>query len=246
MRCSVLLVAVAALGRAAAPSFDVASLKPVQITVGDLYTANLGTARHGQVALTNATLSDCIRYAFGITNDAQIAGPDWIRSKEIRFDIAAKSAPETPLDQLLVMLQTLLTERFKLVFHREPRELSYLALTVGKNRARLEAGKEVQGALKPQILGRIISPQMSMGKLAMLLSRFTRQTVIDQTGLQGSFDVNLVWTPEKLNASAEASEAAGPTIYTALQEQLGLKLESHKGPVEVLVIDHAEKVPLEN
>jgi uncharacterized protein (TIGR03435 family) len=235
---------------AQSPAFDVASLKPVQST-DDLYTANLGTARHGQVALTNATLSDCLRYAFGITNDAQIAGPDWIRNKGVRFDIVGKASPETPVSELLLMLRTLLTERFKMVLHQESRELAFVALTIGKNGPKLKvAGHDAPSAGKPQIPGRIVSSRMSMTTLTTLLSRFMRQTVLDQTGLSGSYEINLVWTPENLHPVATTFEAPdpapGPSIFTAVQEQLGLKLESRKGPVEVLVIDHAERVPVEN
>lgn len=228
-----------------AQSFDVASLKPVQLDGGATYNANLGTARHGQVTLINCTLSDCLRYAFTITSDAQLAGPDWIRNKDVRFDIQAKAPPETPDDQILVMLQNLLTERFKLVLHREPRELSYLALTVAKNGCKLQPAHDGSPpAGKPQIPGRIISNRMFMSTLATLLSRFLRQTVLDRSGLQGAYDVNLTWTPERVAESPDSTP--GPTIYTAIQEQLGLKLESRKGPVEVIVIDQAQKIPLEN
>jgi uncharacterized protein (TIGR03435 family) len=238
------------------PSFDVASLKPVQSTVVP-FLINLGTARNGEVKLTNTTLSDCLRYAYKITTDAQIVGPDWIRNKEVRFDILAKAPPQTPPDQLLLMLQTLLTERFKLVLHREPRDLPYLALTPGKNGppgkngSKLLAAKDGStGVGGPHIPGRIISDRMTMNVLVTLLSRFLRQTVLDQTDLAGPYDINLTWTPESFAArpdSPAASETApGPTIYTAVQEQLGLKLESRKGQIEVIVIDHAEKVPIEN
>jgi uncharacterized protein (TIGR03435 family) len=226
------------------PSFDVASLKPVQLTGAATYNANLGSASHGEVTLINATLSDCLRYAYSITNDAQIAGPEWIRNKDIRFDILAKAAPDTPLDQLLLMLQTLLTERFKLVLHREPRELSFVALTVAKSGLKMsKARPDAVPPSRPQIPGRIVSSQMTLNKLTTLLSRFLRQTVLDETGLTGPYDINLQWTPE--NAQPTDAEQ-GPSVFTAVQQQLGLKLESRKAPVEVLVIDQAEKTPVAN
>jgi uncharacterized protein (TIGR03435 family) len=219
--------------------------------------ANLGSARHGEVTLTNVTLSDCLRYAYDITNDAQIQGPDWIRNKEVRFDIVAKAPPGTLLSQLLLMLQNLLADRFHLVMHHEEKELPYLALTVGKKGPKWRAATD--GSDSPNrifIPGRIVSNRMSTEVLATLLSRFMRQTVLDMTGLQGSYAVNLVWTPENLHpaakpageiTAAESAEApAGPSIFTAVQEQLGLKLESRKSPVDVLVIDQADKVPAEN
>jgi uncharacterized protein (TIGR03435 family) len=79
------------------PSFDVGSLKPIPLTPGaDTYRANLGTIRHGELAMTNVTLADILRFAFAITNDEQIAGPDWIRNKMVRFDILAKAPPTRP------------------------------------------------------------------------------------------------------------------------------------------------------
>ena len=234
------------------PAFDVASLKPVQLTPGN-YRANLGTAVHGEVTLTNATLSDCLKYAFEITNDSQISGLEWIRNKEVRFDILAKAPPETPVPQLRLMLQALLQERFGLVLHREPRVLPFLALVVGKKGPLFHDAQEGwEGAGKPSVPGRIFVHRMSV--VATLLSRFMRQPVVDMTGLTGFYDVKLEWTPDQAMPAPgdgtqprEAPEPpAGPSIFTAVQEQLGLKLESRKGPLEVLVIDHAEMVPKGN
>jgi len=228
---------------AAAPAFDVASVKPVELTPGS-YSSNLGTARHGEVRMTNVTLSDCLRFAYGITNDLQIAGPDWIRNKEVRFHIVAKAPPDTPRSELLLMLQTLLTERFQLVLHREQRTLTALALVVGKNGSKLQPARDVpDGSGVSLAPGRIISNRMTMGVLAMLLSRFLRQAVVDRTGLAGMFDVKLEWTPQAQQAD---DASAGASIFTAVQEQLGLKLEARKGPLEVIVIDRAERVPTEN
>lgn len=225
------------------PAFDVASLKAVHST-GDLYNANLGTAVHGEVVLTNATLSDCLRFAYGITNDAQISGPDWIRNKDIRFDILAKASPETPRIQLLIMLQALLNERFHLVLHRELKELSYLALTVAKKRPDRSPGNNtLDDSRRSSMPGRIISNRMSMQLLATLLSRFLRATVIDLTGLQGTYVVQLLWTPE---SATPVEGDTGPSIFTAVREQLGLKLEARKGPLEVLLVDRADKFPEEN
>jgi uncharacterized protein (TIGR03435 family) len=87
------------------PAFDVASLKPSPPIVGDRFNINLGTARHGMLTLSNACLADCLRYAYSITNNEQIGGPDWIKDKTVRFDIEAKAPPSTPLPVLREMLQ---------------------------------------------------------------------------------------------------------------------------------------------
>src|SRR6266404_5546746 len=174
----------------AQPEFDVATVKLSPPPKGATININLGTAVNGKVDLTNASLSDCIKFAYGIVADAQLAGPDWI--KDLRFDVLAKAPPDTPRDQLLLMLQALLDDRLKLALHKEPRQLPFLALVPGKSGPRLQPSKP--DAVGPQVPGRIVSPRMSMAVLVMLLSRFERQTVLDMTGLKGSFEVRLEWT----------------------------------------------------
>lgn len=187
-----------------------------------------------------------LRFAFGITNDIQIAGPDWIKNKGIRFYILAKAPPETPLEQFPPLLRTLLAERFQLTLHHETKEISYLALEVGKKGARLRpAQSEPDTSANRNGLGQIRSSHMSMPLLTTLLSRFLRETVIDQTGLKGFYEVNLEWRPEDLSKPAEESEA-GVSIFSAIQSQLGLRLESRKGPLDVIVVDQALKTPVEN
>jgi uncharacterized protein (TIGR03435 family) len=234
---------------AQSPAFDVASLKPVQLTPGaDTYRANLGSIRHGEVTMTNVTLSDILRFAFGITNDEQISGPDWMRNKMVRFDILAKAPPDTPTDQLLLMLQTLLQERFKLAYHREQKVLSFLALEVGKNGSKIpEAQEGTDSSGNKFWIGAIVSNRVSMQMLTTVLSRFLREPILDMTGLKGYYEVKLEWAPESVQAAPEAPDpAAGPSIFTAVQTQLGLALVKQKRPMDVIVVDHAEKVPVEN
>jgi len=180
------LLLVLALTMAQSPSFDVASVKAVQLTGADTYRANLGTVLHGEVELTNATLSDCLKFAYGYSTDEQIEGPAWIKDKSVRFDIQAKSPPDTPRPQSLVMLQKLLTERFQLALHKEQKTRSYVALSIGKKGLKmLPAAADAPVNKSNNGLGHIISPHMSIPVLALLLSRFMRQPVIDQTGLDG-------------------------------------------------------------
>jgi uncharacterized protein (TIGR03435 family) len=246
---SVTVVAVAvlagiALPIRAQPQFDVATVKQSPPPAGDSYNINLGTIRNGKVTLTNTTLSDCIRFAYGLVSEDQISGPDWIKFKEIRFDIIAQAPPDTPGEELLRMLQALLAERFKLALHHEQRERSFLALAVGKGGSKLRpANSDLGVAPGPMILGRIVSNHMSMFSLAALLSRFERQTVVDMTGLTGLFDLDLQWTSERIGAPTTDEK---PSIYTAVQKQLGLKLEARKGPLDVLVVDFAQRVPGDN
>jgi uncharacterized protein (TIGR03435 family) len=237
-------------------SFEVATVKSSPPLSGDRININLGTVRNGTLIFTNASLSDCLKFAYGIVSDAQISGPDWIKSKEVRFDVVAKVPPGTAGDQLPLMLQALLADRLKLALHHESRELPFLALVVGKNGSKVrESQTAAPGAAgNSAFRGHIVGQQMSMQLLATLLSRFERQIVIDMTGLKGSYEVKLEWTPDENRPIAGAAggaqtgidAGAGPSIFTAVQEQLGLKLESRKGPLDVVVVDHAEKVPAEN
>jgi uncharacterized protein (TIGR03435 family) len=237
----------------ARPQFDVASLKPGQPIPGDKIYINLGSFSHGTLTLTNTSLADCLKYAFNLTNNDQLSGPDWIKAKSIRFDIVAKAPPDTPLDQIRLMLQTLLTERFRLALHREQKELSYVALVIGKKGPKLrEAIPDSDASGNKFLIGQIVSNHISMMTLATLFSRFTGQTVVDMTGLTGSYDLKLEWTPENAapgrgaDAGASTDGDSGPSLFAAVEQQLGLKLEVRKGPVEIIVIDHAERVPIQN
>jgi uncharacterized protein (TIGR03435 family) len=226
---------------AAPPEFEVATVKPSPPPEGDLIQINLGRLLNGTLTFGNASLSDCLKYAYGIVSDAQLSGPDWIKSKEVRFDIVAQAPPNTPHDQIELMLQSLLSQRLKVAIHHEQRELPHLALIVGKNGPKLKEAR-ISTASNSAARGRIIANNMQMRGLATLLSRFERQTVVDKTGLNGYFEFKLEWTPDDGNKPDDS----GPSIFAALQEQLGLKLESRKGPLDVLVVDHADKIPTDN
>src|ERR1039457_5918660 len=215
------------------PAFDVASLKPSPPAAGDLIYINLGTARHGMLTLSNTCLADCLRYAYSITNNEQIAGPDWIKFKDVRFDIEAKAPPDTPLPRLREMLQTLLTERFKLEYHTTQKSMSFVALVVAKNGPKIVEGIEDSDATHNSFIpGKIISNRITMATLVTLLSRFLRETVIDMTGLKAWYAVNLEWTPEPIESrrppegqpTVAADVAPGPTVFSAVESQLGLKL----------------------
>ncbi len=227
------------------PEFEVASVKPVDLSkLGDAISMNIGTVRREEVTFGNATLNDCIRFAYGMASDAQIAGPDWIKSKEYLYDIVAKGAPGTSREQLQSMMQTLLAERFKLVTHREQKAMSHYALVLAKGGPKIKPVKEVPDGFRGTTYGGRINSILQMPMLAYLLSRFeTERPIIDRTGLRGMYEVKLEWTLQQLQ---KADAAPGPSLFTALNEQLGLKLEARKGPVEILVVDRAEKVPTEN
>jgi uncharacterized protein (TIGR03435 family) len=223
--------------------FDVATVKLSPPPEGDLININLGRATHGKVTLSNATLSDCIKFAYNLSSDAQLAGPDWIRSAP-RFDIVAQAAPDTPRERLLPMLRKLLAERVNLRVHREQRQLSFAALVVAQGGPKVHSvDPDSPLANSPSGPGHIVSPRMSMTTLAKLLARFERTPVLDLTGLTGDYQIRLEYAPDRM---ADAEKSNGSSLYSALQQQLGLKLESRKGPVEVLIVDSADRKPSEN
>jgi len=228
------------------PEFEVASVKPVDVSkLGSAISMNIGTVRREEVTFGNATLNDCIRFAYSMASDAQIAGPDWIKSKLFLYNIVARGAPGASREQLQAMTQTLLAERFKLMMHREQKEMSYYALVPAKNGPKMQPVKEIPDDFRGTTFGGRIDSILPMPGLAYLLSRFeTERPIIDQTGLSGMYSVRLQWALRQLQ-NAEP-DAPAPSLFTALDEQLGLKLEARKGLVEILVVEGAEKIPTEN
>jgi uncharacterized protein (TIGR03435 family) len=259
---SMLLVVVfaAAVCAQQQPQYEVATVKlSPPVPLGTPLPINLGSVNNGTGTLTNVTLSEWLQFAYGLVSETQVAGPDWIKSRDVRFDIVAKADPGVSRDDAKLMMQNLITERLKLSLHHEPREMPFLALVVAKSGPKLAPAKMDTPAtqIPAQLPGRLLHPTMSMAILASLLSRFERQIVIDMTGLTGRFSVDLQWAPDALRNRVSQDGAApsvngqpvnldGPSLPTALQEQLGLRLESRKGAVDVLVVDHAEKVPVDN
>ena len=228
--------------------FEVATLKLSPPAPGDLININLGTFRNGRLTLTNVTLKDAIKYAYELVSDEQLVGPDWNRS--VRFDIVALAAPETPLDQLHLMMRTLLAERLHLVLRREQKVLRHLALVGGKVHTKLQPTKQDTALTLPgtQVRGRITHNQMSMDMLASLLSRFERQTIVNETGRTGLFEVRLEWAPDSNLPVDDPLKPPSdrPSLFAAVQEQLGLKLEPRRGPLDVWIVAQASKVPEEN
>jgi uncharacterized protein (TIGR03435 family) len=227
----------------AQPAFDVASVKPSEpVPPGENYRANLGSAMNGRVQVTNGTLADCIKFAYGLVSDDQLAGPDWVKSRGFRYDIDGRAPASTPRDQLLLMLRAVLAERFHLVMHTESRPFAHLVLTVAKEGVKMKRVADDSPSNMSYAIGHLTHSRGSMYILALLLSRQMRQLVLDQTGLPGFYQFELKWTP----ADAPEGTDTGPPIFKAIQEQLGLKLESRKDGVDVLVVDSADRVPTAN
>ncbi len=207
---------------------------------GALFRENINTTQ-GSVALRNVTLKSCVKWAYGL-QDSQISGPDWITVE--RYDIMSKSGGPASEEQLRVMLKALLAERFRLVVHKETRSLSVIVLALGNRTPKLqESGSGGAGVLRTS-RGRIVARSTSMGELAAALSDPLRSPVVDARGLRGRYDFVLDYSsfvPEPGETPDEIT-----TTIAVVEQQLGLRLLSRKLPTEIVVVDHADKMPAEN
>ena len=263
------------------PEFEVVSVK--SSATGDVRLMTMGcsggpgTKDPALYRCQNLTLANLVMGAYKI-NYFQFSGPDWMQNA--RFDLQAKLPEGTTKDQLSLMVQSLLADRFKLVVHHESREMTRYELMVAKNGPKFkeaaprELSSDAQRLPRPLVLGkdgypelpphrstmaimngkaRMNEPEATMERLADLLSGQLAKPVADLTGLKGKYDISLYWNADTTfrlaapGAAVNTPEAdSGPTLMQALQDQLGLRLESKKGPVDFIVVDHAEKVPSEN
>ena len=236
----------------AAPAFDVASVRVSQIGKA----GGEGSRRQSiqfspdSVTMRNVSFRSCIQWAYHVM-DYQVTGPDWLATE--RYDIAAKSAATVSEDQLRQMLQGLLAERFKLAFHRQTKELPAYVLLVAKGGPKFkESQTEGEANIDPQPNRMAVVVQRTpVSQLVEGLSNILRAPVLDQTGLKGKYDVTIniaKYIPDMTEKRAEGAPPLDPIpiLMTGLQEELGLRLESRKMPLDLLIVDRAEKVPTEN
>jgi len=223
-------------------AFEVASVKPSRPEVMERSLSRQPGAR---LTASNATVKMLIMLAYQVMPDQISGGPNWFESDG--FDIDAKGTdPNASQGQFRKMVQSLLADRFQLKVHRSTRELSIYALMPAKNGPKLVEAKDDDAEVSMRIEGpgEMTGVKATMSMFASTLSRPLRRKVIDATGLKGNYTFRLQFVPDQnpLKPGAEGAPAnEGPSIFTALQEQLGLTLKATKGPVDVLVIDHGEK-----
>jgi bla regulator protein blaR1 len=236
-------------------AFEVTSIKPAD---PDLRSHFSGT-RNGEFIATDATLKQLVGMAYDLRDHQISGGPKWLDSDRYRVEGKPDSATPIPPGragwlQTMAMLQQLLAERFHLAVHHETREEQVYELVIARGGPKLKdadlvrTGPKGIGSTGP---GRLQGMAASMDVLIQVLAPVLSRSVIDKTGLTGKYDFTLEYTPElgQLRLGPPGApedpgpppDANGPSLFTALQEQLGLKLESTKGQVEILVIDHAEK-----
>lgn len=253
------------------PKFEVASIRPSNSADRRLL---INIQPGGRFTADNVTVKRLIEVAYDI-KEFQISGgqggiPSWTSSD--LFDITAKADSPANMGQ---MFQSLLADRFQLIIHRDTKEMPVYALVIAKNGPKFKDANEsdpnivdlskrpdlVAGGARPRFTiirrGRLTAQGANMALLVSQLSNFLGRAVVDRTGLDGTYDLKLEWMPDENQVAmfqamgvpegfgAPPPDWQGPSLFTALEEQLGLKLESRKGPVEMFVIERIEK-PSEN
>ena len=240
MRTATLALLMAAVGSGQrTPQFDVVSIKPSRSN--DHGGSMIPIA--GGLAARNLSVSMLIQSAYNLKQWQILGGPGWVTTD--CYDIEAQAEGNPTLKEKLEMFGPLLAERFRLNFHRETRQMPSYSLTVAKSGPKLSAtASGVKGYFRPG-RGLIEGRGVTMRVLADLLGGSLGQSVTDTTGITGSFNIRLEWTPSlgepDYKYDDRAIDSNGPSIFTAIQQQLGLKLNASKGPIDVLVIDHVER-----
>jgi len=245
------------------PAFEIVSLKA---NVSGESRTSIGNRPGGRFVATGAPLKFLMTSAYHVRDFQILGGPNWITSD--RWDIDARAAegtvtrqgppdPNVP-DTMSLMVQSLIEDRFQLKIHRETREQPIYELVIAKGGSKVKLSDD-QGPVQPQQRGDEPPPVrrnsltigrgdfqgegIQFGIFVNALSQQLGRPIVDKTELKGFYDFRLQWTPQ-LGQQPE-TDSSGPTIFTAIQEQLGLRLESSKGPVDVIVIESVQK-PSEN
>jgi uncharacterized protein (TIGR03435 family) len=240
---------------AAKPAFDVASIRPSQASReggrggepggrGNPFRRDNIKITPDSVILRNMSLKSTIAWAYGV-KDFQVTGPDWLDND--RSDIVAKAAGESTEDQLRVMMETLLADRFKVTLHRSTKETQAYVLVIGKGGSKLvptqsEGDSDVQPDQSKMQVTILRTP---LSTLTDLLYMVLRTPVVDETGLKGKYDLTINVMKYASMAGDGNVDPVG-IIMTALQEEMGLKLESRKVALDMVVVDHAEKTAGDN
>jgi uncharacterized protein (TIGR03435 family) len=237
--------------------FEAASIKPAAPMGMGMVKVGMQMMPGGRISMSGVTVRLLIQQAYAVRDFQIVGGPDWMRSE--RYDITAKPEDAASQDQVKVMIQSMLRDRFKLAFHRETKELPTYALVVAKGGPKMKAAEVSEGGGEGGRGGGVRMKMMGRGQfeingapvsaLANQLSQVLARSVIDKTELTGNYDFKLEFTPDQVPGGSggpggelhSSSDNPGVSIFTALQDQLGLKLEATRGPVDILVIEKAEK-----
>jgi uncharacterized protein (TIGR03435 family) len=241
MRIAIAVLILAGSALAQSPGFEVATIR-----VNDSGSGGSGFPglRNGVLAGRNISLKMMLQEAFGFS-PLRIVGPDWLDT--LRFDLAGKAPQGVPDTGFMPMLQALLKERFHVEVHREMREMPVYEMLIASGGVKMlpyDPARKFDG-INPHG-NMIFAPSVTMPELAVRMTASAGRPVVDKTGLEGRYSVVLIFMRLEATAAETAAADAPPDFFTAVQQQLGLKLESKKEPIEVLVVDHADRMPTEN
>ena len=228
------------------PVFEAASIhiaEPGEAGPGDI-PRNMDSSP-GHFAMRNVPLRYCLEWAWDL-KDYEISGPDWIKS-ENRYDIIANAPGAATEDEMRLMLRNLLRERFQMKIRRETRNLDVYVLGLGKGEPKVkEASADEQSSLggtDPK--GSVKFTKQPISRFTFMLTRRLDKPALDETGLKGLYDFTIDLSGLGFNGNPPEDTSA-PSVFTTVPENLGLRLEAAKRPVDILVVDHAEKVPTAN
>jgi uncharacterized protein (TIGR03435 family) len=221
-------------------AFEVATVKPNKSGSPGTLAPGL---RNGALSARNASLKVLIRTAYDVSN-RQIVGPSWL--DDDRFDLAGKAPKGVPDSLLMPMLQTLLKDRFQLAVHRETKVMPAFDMIVAKRGLKIAPFDPAHPVRPPAgYSGPLNFGVVTMPELATRLTNDAGRVVLDKTGLNGRYSFMLLnYTPAAAQANGAADGASD--FYSAVEEQLGLKLAPKNEPVEVIVVDRANRNPIEN
>jgi uncharacterized protein (TIGR03435 family) len=230
---------------AASRDFEVATVKPTGTSFAG---KSVEMPPNGDLIIRGMTLKDLIQFAYGLHPNLIVGASGWMEGEH--YNIVGKPEPGRlpSADQLKVMLQGLLADRFKLTFHRALKEASAYVIVLGKTGSKMKERSPIDTEASTSLSfqgARLPAKAASMPTLAEALMIVLDRPVMDGTGLRGRYDFDLAWKPEPDqfdgHGAAIPSDANAPDIFTAIQEQLGLRLDSRKVPVQSLIVDHAER-----
>ena len=218
--------------------FEVASIKA---TPPGSMEKSMGSFGNGAIRWQGHSIKEYVQTAYNV-KDYAYSGPVWMDTA--LFDVVAKIPARNQFPQYREMMQTLLADRFKLTVHRESRTVNAHLLVVDKSGLKIQAVAPGPGTSSSWGQTKVSSKNASMADFAEVLSAHLDRPVKDETGVAGRFDIKVEWLGE--DAPLVAGGPSATTIFGALQDQIGLRLQTGKMTVEVVVVDHCEKLPIEN
>jgi uncharacterized protein (TIGR03435 family) len=239
-----LVFATALTSFAQAPSFEVASVKVSHGSMGERVRPDAIAATTGSVTMTSVNLKAIIQWAYHLQS-IQVQGPGWIDTD--RYDVVAKASGPASKEELRHMMRTLLEQRFKLVFHKETKEMQAYVFTVAKGGHKLtQSVGDGEITAKPTGKGlNVAFSHVTLADFTEMASSPLQGVVVDQTGLTGAWDFTIDATMFAMNQPTGIEDVINMMVQIA-NEQLGIKIEQKKVPAEVFVVDRAEKTPVEN